>query len=183
MNVSELKVGLRVITNAVIDIYPLNVWPAGTKGTVVEVETEDRWGEATTQILAHVLLDAPYPCLAEWHNCLMVWEVQDEANSEARLSAFDVVEGERLFGLAQAARCLGDDDWGSERQQNAENDFFDAFHDAVGDTHAFDAWCLKATTEEMIDEALRLLGLSVLGMAPEIDVSEHPALMPGYGLA
>jgi len=61
-----------------------------------------------------------------------------------------------LEALAREARPLDDADWGTERQINAENAFFDAFHAAMGDTPDFDDWCLKATTDEMIDEALRL---------------------------
>ena len=61
-----------------------------------------------------------------------------------------------LQTLAVQARPQSDADWGSERQMDAENAFFDAFHAAMGDTPEFDDWCLKATTNEMIDEALRL---------------------------
>lgn len=63
--------------------------------------------------------------------------------------------------LAAEARSIDDDDWGSERQVDAENRFFDecrrhrpATFDDAGD---FADWCLKATTDERIDEAMRLL--------------------------
>jgi hypothetical protein len=59
--------------------------------------------------------------------------------------------------LAAEARPKDDAEWGSERQIAAENKFFEKFHEAMGDTPDFDRWCLKATTDEMIDEALRLL--------------------------
>lgn len=62
----------------------------------------------------------------------------------------------KLEALALDARALDEADWGTERQINAENAFFEAFHALMGDTPEFDTWCLKATTDEMIDEALRL---------------------------
>jgi hypothetical protein len=75
--------------------------------------------------------------------------------------------------LARAARPINDDDWGTERQINAENAFFAyakerMFAGRAGKTLApqkqkwadFEAYCLKATTDEMIDEALRLLGMT-----------------------
>lgn len=67
----------------------------------------------------------------------------------------------RLEVLADEARPKNDDDWGTDRQITAENRFFWAcaqryphlFHDAS----SFAMWCLKATTEEMLDEALRII--------------------------
>lgn len=61
-----------------------------------------------------------------------------------------------LDALAQEARPRNDADYGSDRQTNAQNAFFDAFHAAVGDTPEFDDFCLDATTDERIDEALRI---------------------------
>ena len=72
--------------------------------------------------------------------------------------------------LASAAYPINDDDWGSERQIAAENAFFAFVKDYVTrgpravegrkQWEDFEGWCLKATTEEMIEEALRgLLGL------------------------
>ena len=58
--------------------------------------------------------------------------------------------------LAAAARPIDDADWGSERQIAAENRFFRAlfYHYPALDTWSFERWCLKATTEEMLDEAM-----------------------------
>jgi hypothetical protein len=61
----------------------------------------------------------------------------------------------QLLRLAAAARPVNDGDWGSERQIAAQNAFFDAVG-PLGD--GFDAFCLKATVDEMIDEALRVVG-------------------------
>jgi hypothetical protein len=56
--------------------------------------------------------------------------------------------------LALAARPISEADWGSPSQIAAEN----AFYDAAGDLgEEFDAYALKATCEEALDEALRLL--------------------------
>ena len=79
----------------------------------------------------------------------------------ANISADQMAEFERL---AQVARPIDDDDWGTQRQIEAENAFFSA----VGldkNEHAlgkrFWDWSLKATTDEALDEALRLLRLRV----------------------
>jgi len=69
-----------------------------------------------------------------------------------------------LETLAETGRPLDDDDYGSERQVDAENLFWFKLHDVFGDGFGevglgedFDRWCLKATTEEMLDEALKLI--------------------------
>lgn len=67
---------------------------------------------------------------------------------------------ERLVAMAGAARALGDDDWGSARQVAAQNAFFleveRLMHPVAWDE--FEMWALKATVDEKVDEALRLLG-------------------------
>jgi hypothetical protein len=56
--------------------------------------------------------------------------------------------------LAQAARPQDDFDWGSERQITAET----AFYETVGPLgEAFEQYALKATADEAIDEALRII--------------------------
>lgn len=66
-----------------------------------------------------------------------------------------------LEQLAAAARPLAEEDWDSERQIDAENRFFDECRRrrpaTFGDDGDFADWCLKATTDERIDEAMRLL--------------------------
>lgn len=63
--------------------------------------------------------------------------------------------------LAQAARPINDDDWGSERQIKAFNAFCAAVEAELPRKifHEWEDWSIKATTDEIIDEALRLLGL------------------------
>lgn len=75
-----------------------------------------------------------------------------------------------LEALAATARPLNDDDWGSDRQVDAENAFFDEASKVAPELDsdsgsAFASFCLKATTEEMLDEALRILR----GPAPAAD--------------
>ena len=71
---------------------------------------------------------------------------------------------EDLLTLASDARPkqlpdqpAGTDDWGSERQIDAQNLFFQELEQILpADRFAeLDTWCLKATTEEMLDEGLR----------------------------
>jgi hypothetical protein len=73
------------------------------------------------------------------------------AISEAMLAELDA--------LADVARPIDDDDWGSERQAGAQNAFFirveailprDQFEELEG-------FCLKANVDEMVDEAMRLI--------------------------
>lgn len=69
-----------------------------------------------------------------------------------------------IIELAADARPLNDDDWGSDRQLEAENKFGEAVEQEFrsrGELEKLAAWeryALKATTEETISEALRLLG-------------------------
>ena len=69
--------------------------------------------------------------------------------------------------LAAAARPINDDEWGSERQIDAQNLFFEEVEKVLpAETfEALEAYCLKATTDEMIDEALRLLAVARMTVA------------------
>ena len=61
----------------------------------------------------------------------------------------------------------GRDDWGSQRQIDAQN----AFTDAVGELltpkewAAYDHFCLKASTEEIVEEGLRLVATKTAAKA------------------
>jgi hypothetical protein len=65
--------------------------------------------------------------------------------------------------LAQPAYPLSDDDWGSERQIDAENAFFERMERELPQlfTQEFEYWMLKATTEERLDEALARIAKEV----------------------
>lgn len=57
------------------------------------------------------------------------------------------------------AMPIDDDDWGSDRQVDAENELFRLLEQAdipVGEGSRFARWALKATAEERINEAHRL---------------------------
>jgi hypothetical protein len=62
-----------------------------------------------------------------------------------------------LNELASDAYPQTDADWSTERQITAINKFYDAFHEAMGDTPDFDDYCLNATDNEALDEAMRLV--------------------------
>lgn len=66
-----------------------------------------------------------------------------------------------MLDLAEAARPIDESDYGSDRQVEAENKFFDECRriDAVTFDYEspFGHFCLKATTCEAIDEAKRIL--------------------------
>ena len=64
-----------------------------------------------------------------------------------------------LNALAAAARPINDTDWGSGRQIDAQNLFFKEVEKVLpADKFAeLEDFCLKATTDEMIDEALKLV--------------------------
>lgn len=65
-----------------------------------------------------------------------------------------------LEPLAQRARPRSDDDWGSVRQIDAENRFFRVVKRTMtpADFADLEDYCLRATTDEAIDEALRMIG-------------------------
>jgi hypothetical protein len=61
-----------------------------------------------------------------------------------------------LAELAAAARPRNDDDWGTPRQVRAQNTFFAVVRGQISPRSFanLEAYCLKATTDEMIDAAL-----------------------------
>ena len=67
------------------------------------------------------------------------------------MTQFTIAE---LTALAAAAHPINDDDWGTQRQIDAENAFWDACGDLGAD---FERYSLKATSDEALNEALRIL--------------------------
>jgi hypothetical protein len=61
-----------------------------------------------------------------------------------------------LNDLANAACPTSHSDWGSERQVEAQNEFFLAVEKILTDDEfeKLESYCLKASTEEMIDSAM-----------------------------
>ncbi len=68
---------------------------------------------------------------------------------------------ERLRLASRLARPLNDDDWGSERQVNAENVWVELAHRYMTNAarEDWDHYALKATSEEAIDYGIRVLKL------------------------
>lgn len=64
-----------------------------------------------------------------------------------------------IQSFPDGAERNGKDDWGSERQIDAQNEFGNAAASLMTEEQrtAFDSYCLKATTEEMISEAMRVI--------------------------
>lgn len=66
-----------------------------------------------------------------------------------------------LEALAREAFPIDADEWGSDRQINAENKLFEALETqypvTFGEEGDFRMWALKATSEEYIEEAMRLV--------------------------
>jgi len=64
----------------------------------------------------------------------------------------------RLAELANDAKPLNDNEWGSERQIDAQNRFFDYIEKLIpaGKFSELEDYCNKATTDEMIAEGLRI---------------------------
>lgn len=59
--------------------------------------------------------------------------------------------------FAAAALCINESDYGTERQIDAENGFFDAVREDVpaDDFEALEDYCHKATTDEQVVEGFR----------------------------
>jgi hypothetical protein len=70
---------------------------------------------------------------------------------QTRLATF-----QRLRRMADDARPQSDAEWGSERQVSAENSFFREVEAILPPTEfrALEDYCLKATSDERIDEAM-----------------------------
>lgn len=64
-----------------------------------------------------------------------------------------------LTAKAQAAKCIDEADYGSDRQIEAENAFFEEVEALVGPDswEGFEGRTLKAATDERIDAAMEML--------------------------
>lgn len=69
-----------------------------------------------------------------------------------------------INALAEAARPVDDKDWGSDRQNDAQNAFFAAVEKILNadERETLDDFCMKATTEEMIDEAITMVSANAI---------------------
>jgi len=73
--------------------------------------------------------------------------------------------------LASAARSTNEADWGSDRQIDAQNAFFDFVMDHISEEawRDLEDYCLKATSEEMLEE-----GMMALTKALSREVAKNP---------
>jgi len=76
-----------------------------------------------------------------------------------------------ILELANSAHPINDDDWGTERQIDAQNAFFNAAEEMGLDMDDFEEYAHKATAEEMIGEALRRLGNAAISEVFSADAS------------
>jgi hypothetical protein len=72
-----------------------------------------------------------------------------------------MVTRDELATLARDALCLNEDDWGSDRQIAAFNRFNEAASAMMTEpqVEAWDRYSMKATSDEIVEEALRLLDM------------------------
>lgn len=84
MRAEDMSEGLRVRTVRTIEIFPDDLIPIGTTGTVCQVTPG-------MPIHAHVKLDERRPALDEWNNELQVWHEDTELMSDSTPNAFEVV--------------------------------------------------------------------------------------------
>lgn len=94
-----------------------------------------------------------------------------------------------LMALAQAARPINEDDYASDRQINAENRFFEECVKvdpvAFSEESDFASYCLKATTDEAVDEAIRILSASPQVIDCQVSGDPHEGMADpadGYGM-
>lgn len=132
------------------------------------------------------------------------WSVTGETMAEA-VKLAGMIQAARAFALgfrrlptlaeletlAADARPVNDDDWGTERQIDAENAFFAACAVALPadfkDGGDFSVFAHKATTGEMIDEALRIVRANLAAPIPpyreafpDFPASDFPAIPEGW---
>lgn len=91
-------------------------------------------------------------------------EVWLDADDIHRPPTVRLINRERLLALAQAARPIDEQDYASERQTAAEAAFVEAVNAVLSPRARTQLWerdCYKATTDEMIERALRAVGIKV----------------------
>lgn len=81
-----LALGDRVRTTDTIEIFPIDIFPAGLTGTVTEIDPDPDAG-----IVALVTLDEHHDGLTEWHNALQVWRDNGEG-SDCTIAKFERIE-------------------------------------------------------------------------------------------
>lgn len=84
------------------------------------------------------------------------WDVMEEYLRTVCASRLTLMES-----LAKEARVMEGEEWDSDRVIAAGNEFFEVakayWPETFDDCSDFAVWCLKATSDEMVDEALHLI--------------------------
>jgi hypothetical protein len=88
--------------------------------------------------------------------------------------AFTATDAERFQQLAAAAKCIDDDDYGTDRQIDAENAFYREVTDAFGfgnpgfaDELADFITATKMATDEHIDWTMSMVRDAIHNISPE----------------
>jgi len=175
--------GARVRLAQEWDVYPLGRIAKGATGIVVRVEDDCGW----------VRMDAPYPFLAEWDNELQIYNDSTEGPGwdhleENTMPTVTDYEDARLWILKafhRAIMAIRHHGEGSEQETTARTEAFmvaKAFGWDYENNEDYRNFCLKATGEEILAEAVRLLlgvPLQVDDVAHyEIPFLRHPATYP-----
>lgn len=109
-----------------------------------------------------------------------LWNAAWEHARKAHLGHY--IENPTILDLAADARCINDDDWGSEMQIEAENLFFATASAQLPGSALEDLETAKATTNEMIDIALVRISLFAIALATDdLDAALAP-LQEHYGI-
>jgi hypothetical protein len=148
-------------SRAMIEAGPLD-WPTDpirdrVQGTGMRFAA--KWREAADQVSS---LTASLPVLfPEYHVAPKKGEIQDPTSYSQSASIMIRAIPLWLHMLADDVLSNDGDPWGSDRQTDAFNRFFsvaEVIDPQLGDDGDFSLWCLKATEDEMIEEALRIIG-------------------------
>ena len=149
---STFDIGDKLALRDAFDAFNIDSFPAGAAGIVIAFD------EINGDDCVALKMDETFDGLRDWNNVLYVF--RPDGPAETTIDLFEVVfmatqiRPPLIETLARAARPIDDDDWGTDRQIEAENAFFEAAGDLGPD---FEAFSNKATSNEMIDEALRIL--------------------------
>lgn len=157
---AQLKKGDRVVFAAEWDAYPHTFVPQGTTARVTNNELDGRY--CSLALLPDD--DKIRGDLADWEGEIILgWDIADpqapESDGGWRSLVSPLAKDAELERLAKEARPLSDDEWGSERQIDAENAFGAALNKRLSRDEMLylETYAERATTDEWVDEAESLL--------------------------
>lgn len=158
--------GTRVVFATSWDIFPEVVVPEGATAVIKENGLNEIWCAMLVTPDDTKIREA----LTEWKGDIAFHPACDPGAEDAKTDeawnresplALALRTKAELLGMARDAKCIDDDDYGSERQIQAFNAFTVAAGAHLNDeqNERWDAWSMKASSDEIVDEGLRLLGL------------------------